>query len=114
MKPSSVPDNVAELLKTVLASPAAASTPALRQTVAERAADLSLERSELTAIPQDLEIYVGKVARSAHKVLDSDVEALRATGYSVDEVFEITVAAAIGAGLARMNVALAALEEEGR
>jgi hypothetical protein len=39
------------------------------------------------------------------------VDALRAAGYSVDDVFEMTVAAAVSAGVTRMEIALAALEE---
>jgi alkylhydroperoxidase family enzyme len=114
MASTSIPDSVAQLVHTVLNSPAAASSPAIRQAVADHAADLSLERPNLTPIPRNLETYVGKVARHAYKGLDREVEALRAAGYSVDEVFEVTISTAVGAALARMNVALAALEEKSR
>ncbi len=53
--------------------------------------------------------YLDKVARWAYKVTDDDVTALRAAGLSEDEIFELTVAAAIGAGVRRQEAALAAV-----
>lgn len=113
MKQPSISENVRRLVKTVLATQAATSPPALRQAVAARAAALSLNRPDPPPVPQNLEAYVGKVALHAYKVLDREVDALRADGYSVAEVFEITVSAAVGAALARMEVALQALEDAG-
>ncbi len=40
---------------------------------------------------------------------DADVEALKAAGLSEDEIFEATVAAAVGAGLARFEAGLRTL-----
>ena len=37
---------------------------------------------------------------------DEDVEALRAAGFSEDEIFEQTVSAAVSEGLARLDAAL--------
>jgi hypothetical protein len=51
-----------------------------------------------------------KVARHAYRITDEDVGALRSNGYSEDAIFEVTLAAAIGAGLARMERGLAALD----
>src|SRR5262245_59541920 len=45
--------------------------------------------------------YVDKVSRHAYLVTDEDVAALKAAGYSEDAIFEITVAAAVAAGLDR-------------
>lgn len=53
--------------------------------------------------------YLAKVRGRAHAVTDADVEALRAAGCSEDEIFEQTVAAAIGEGLRRLDAGLAAL-----
>lgn len=111
MTPIAVPVHVTRLLNTVRAGSSAISTPALRSAVVDHAAALSLEQPNPAPIPADLEPYVRTVACHAYKVLDREVEALRAAGYSVDEVFEITVSAAVGAAFARMEVALAALEE---
>jgi alkylhydroperoxidase family enzyme len=49
------------------------------------------------------------VAKHAYKVTDADVEALRHAGYSEDAIFEITLSAALGAGLARLERGIEAL-----
>jgi alkylhydroperoxidase family enzyme len=49
------------------------------------------------------------VARHAHRVTDADLQELRETGCSEDVLFEITVSAALGAGLGRLQRAYAAL-----
>jgi alkylhydroperoxidase family enzyme len=54
--------------------------------------------------------YVDKVRRHAYKVVDADIERLREAGYSEDEIFEATAAAAVGAGLMRLRAALRTLE----
>ena len=53
--------------------------------------------------------YLNKVNRYAYKVTDRDIEALKARGYSEEAIFELTVSAAVGAGLGRLNQGLAAL-----
>ena len=40
---------------------------------------------------------------------DGDVDGLRAAGYSEDEIFELTVAAAYGAARKRLDAGLAAM-----
>jgi alkylhydroperoxidase family enzyme len=52
--------------------------------------------------------YLEKVRQNAYAVTDSDVEALTAAGLSEDEIFEHTIAAAVGAGLVRLHAALEA------
>ena len=51
-----------------------------------------------------------KVARHAYRVTDEDINAVRATGLSEDQVFEIVVCAAIGQATRQYDVALAAIE----
>jgi alkylhydroperoxidase family enzyme len=60
-------------------------------------------------VPELLRAYVDKVHRHAYEVTDEDVEALEQAGYSQDQLFEITVSAAVGAGLSRLERGLAAL-----
>jgi alkylhydroperoxidase family enzyme len=60
-------------------------------------------------VPEELTRYVDKVAKHAYKVTDADVEALRHAGYSEDAIFEITLSAALGAGLARLERGIEAL-----
>jgi alkylhydroperoxidase family enzyme len=53
--------------------------------------------------------FLNKVRRHAYRVTDEDVEALKAAGHSEDEIFELTVAAAVAAGLERRAAALRVL-----
>jgi alkylhydroperoxidase family enzyme len=83
----------------------AAAIEALRAAVLEGAG--ALEPETRRAIfsgggPEALQPYLEKVRRHAYRVTDADVEALRA-GWSDDELFEATVAAALGQGLRRLG-----------
>jgi alkylhydroperoxidase family enzyme len=60
-------------------------------------------------VPQALAGYVDKVNRHAYKVTDEDVDQLRQAGYSEDQIFELTVAAAYGAARLRLGRALDAM-----
>lgn len=56
--------------------------------------------------------YVDKVRRHAYRVTDAEVAALQHAGHSDDVLFEITVAAAVGAALHRLDRGMAALRGE--
>ena len=60
-------------------------------------------------VPLDLAPYVEKVRLHAYKVTDADVADLKAKGLSEDEIFEITVATAFGAGMRRYEAGLRAM-----
>lgn len=87
--------------------------PALRRSVEERAAELggrpAVARDEL---PEALAPYVDTVAMRAHETTDEDIAALQRAGYSEDAIFEVTLSAALGAGLSRLARGLAALRGE--
>lgn len=100
---------VARLREAVLTGPGASSAE-LRRAVARRAGELAAGEPR-TPVPADAAAYVDKVALHAYKVVDADVEALRQAGYSEDEIFELTVAAALGAALERLDAGLRALRE---
>ena len=53
--------------------------------------------------PQAMAAYLWKVHERAYTVVDGDVEALEAAGFSEDEIFEQTVAAAVAEGLRRFD-----------
>jgi len=97
-------DPYAELVKllehTTLQGPATLS-PEVRQTAARAA----LEE------PDVVQRYVEKVAKHAYTVTDEDVQQLLKAGYSEDQIFELTVSVALGAGLTRLTKGLASLEE---
>jgi alkylhydroperoxidase family enzyme len=61
-------------------------------------------------VPPVAEDYVETVRRNAYRVTDAQVEALRDAGLSEDEVFELTVSAAVGAGLTRLDAGLRAMQ----
>ena len=87
-------------------------TPAaLRRQVLERAAQLGNRGA--SPLPGPVGTYVDKVALHAYKVTDADVAALKAAGHTDDAMFEVTVAAAVGAALARLERGLAALRARG-
>ena len=60
-------------------------------------------------LPPELVHYVDTVRRHAYKVTDEDVQALLDAGYSEDQVFELTVAAAYGAARDRLEAGLDAI-----
>ncbi len=53
--------------------------------------------------------YLTKVRERAYTVTDEDVQALKDAGHSEDEIFELTVSAAVAAGLERLDAGLGAL-----
>ncbi len=57
--------------------------------------------------------YVDKVRRHAYRVTDADVQNLLGAGYSQDQVFELTVAAAFGAARERLAAGLGAIGDGG-
>jgi alkylhydroperoxidase family enzyme len=99
------------LADAVLQTPGA-TDPALRAAVEAYAASLGGREGTVAELPEELRPYVEKVARHAYKVVDADVERLRAAGYSEDAIFELTLAAALGAMQARLEAGLAAAEAE--
>lgn len=53
--------------------------------------------------PEEMAGYLRKVHERAYTVTDGDVESLKQAGFSEDEIFEQTVAAAISEGLRRLD-----------
>lgn len=87
--------------------------PALRRAVAARAAGLWSAGESDVELPPGLREYVDKAVLGPYKVMDEDVERLRGGGYSEDQVFELSVAAAVGCGLEALRVGLGAVEGGG-
>ena len=67
---------------------------------------------ETGPIPEDLVPFVDKVIFESFKILDRDFEALNAAGYSDDEAIDITVAAAGGAAMGRLQIGLSAMGKQ--
>jgi hypothetical protein len=103
------------LVESILTTPGDTS-PALRQAIEARSARLG-GRSDPDppapgAVPEALRAYVDKVACQAYKIADRDLDELKEAGYSEDAILEITLSAALGAGMARLERGLAALRGE--
>ena len=97
------------LIDAVLSTPGE-TAPSLRRAVEGRAAELGGRSSgERNEVSPEMAAYVDKVALHAYETTDSDIEALQEAGYSEDAIFEITLSAALGAGIARLERGLAAL-----
>jgi len=61
-------------------------------------------------LSEPLGALIAKVAKHAYQVTDDDVAAVRASGLSEDQVFEIVVCAAIGQATRQHDTAMAALD----
>ncbi len=108
-KPTRHAEKIEHLVDSVLNGPGH-SDPQLRRAVEQRAAAHAGRLPENgVQLPPEIGIYVDKLALHAFKITDADVEALCETGYSEDEIFELTLSAALGAGLARLEFGMAAL-----
>jgi alkylhydroperoxidase family enzyme len=92
-----------EIARAILETPGDAGLELRRAVAAFAAGDDAQE------LPDDLRPYVEKVARNAYKVTDGDVDRLREAGYSEDAIFELTLAAALGAARRRLDAGLEAM-----
>ncbi len=100
---------VSDISKSVMAGPGETTT-ALRTAVTRYAETTTIEQSANTEeIPDALLPYLNKIIHHAYKTTDADFEHLKRQGYSEDELFELTISAAFGAGLARYQKGLSLL-----
>jgi alkylhydroperoxidase family enzyme len=56
--------------------------------------------------------YAAKVTDQSYRISDADFGALKAAGLTEDQIFEITVASALGAALRRLDAGMRALGGE--
>ena len=90
-------DVVADLRHAVLDAPAT-TDPALRAAAA--AGD---------PLPEPWQSYAATVRDASYRITDTDMDRLTAAGYSEDQIFEVTVAAAVGAALRSFDAGMSAL-----
>jgi hypothetical protein len=98
-------------LRAAVLGPAGVVDPSVRAAIEARAARLGGRpgAADQAAIPADMLPFVDLVAERAFDITDEDISALRRAGLGDDEIFEVTAAAALGAGAARLERGLAAL-----
>jgi hypothetical protein len=82
---------------------------AVTESPAQAPAKLRRDAVEHRTVSGPLAAYVDKVRRHAYRITDADVASLQRAGHSDDHLFEITVAAAVGAALYRLDRGMAAL-----
>jgi hypothetical protein len=97
-KPTDYPALRRATVDTVLRGPGETS-PELRQKIARGEA------------PTEMHALVEKIRHAPYSITDEDVAALTQRGRSEDELFEIIIAAAVGAAGERLDAALRALED---
>jgi hypothetical protein len=61
-------------------------------------------------LAEPLRTLIDKVAKHAYKVTDEDIAAVKASGLSEDQIFEIVVCGAVGQATRQYERALAALD----
>jgi hypothetical protein len=73
--------------------------------------DAALRQSAVTGegLSEPWLSYTLKIRDGASNVNDSDIENLRAAGHTEDEIFEMTIAAAVGASLHTLDAGLRAV-----
>ncbi len=62
-------------------------------------------------LSEPIQTLVGQVADRSYQVTDDDVAAVRAAGFSEDQIFELAVCAAVGQASRQYDNAMAALTE---
>lgn len=77
--------------------------------MAERIDELRRLAGSAGPPPELMQPYLEKVRTRAYAITDEDVDELRREGVTEDEIFEATVAVAIGEGLRRLDAALEVL-----
>jgi hypothetical protein len=107
---------MASLVSDVLSTPGDADASTRRAAFDAAAAVAQGEHASpaVDALPVDLRAFVDTVARHAYRVTDRMVDDLLATGHSEDELFEVILAAATGAGAARLEMGTRVVREAAR
>jgi hypothetical protein len=102
-------EKINHLVESVLNSPGHCE-PRLRREIEHRVAahtaGLAIDAGRL---PQEIANYVDKIALHAYKVTDKDVKALLDAGHTEDAIFELTLSAALSAGMTRLKSGMSAL-----
>ena len=89
-------------IASLLGAPGTAET-SLRQAAFDRV------RLDGGQVPEALRALVEKIADYPSSVSDEDFTRLREAGYSEDQIYEVVLAAAVGAGVRRLDAGLRAI-----
>ncbi len=64
-------------------------------------------------LPPGMAAYLQTVRAESYRITDADVAALRTSGHDEEEIFELTIAAALGAALRSLHNGLRVVEGPG-
>ena len=84
----------------------------LRKAIWKQAESLTQINNKVAIIPDHIRPYLEKVAFHADKITDDDIRQIKEAGYSEEEIFEMTLAATLGAAVGRVNQGIKAMKEE--
>ncbi len=104
-----LPRNIRRVLDAVF-GPTGQASQSLRKAVGERAAAHCGPTPGASALPEPLAAYVDKISLTPYKVVDRDIESLKASGLSEDEIYELTVATALGSARGRFERVLGLID----
>ena len=102
------PPNVGKTIQALLTH-SAVTSPEIRQSIFTRTIQLTEGVQPAEVIPDELISFVDKIIFEAYRITDEDVHLLKNSGYTEDQIFEITLCAALGAGVTRIEKGLSAL-----
>ena len=107
---NAIPDRVRTLIDKFLGDRGV--TPlAVRQSAFDRARALGSGAATQPPVADELVGWVDMIAVNPSRASDADVDELKDSGFSEDDIIEITEAAALGASLARLEVAYRIIDE---
>src|SRR5262245_33280258 len=93
-------EDIADLMRTIMTTPGT-TEPSARDAAARG-----------TSVPPLLQDYIVKVRSDSHRITDADISRLRGNGYSEDDIFEMTIAAAYGIAARGLEAALRAMKAD--
>jgi alkylhydroperoxidase family enzyme len=98
------PSLVEKVITSLLETPGETAIP-LRRAVFEQV------RTCRDGVPENVAALVEKIAGRPWTVTDDDILQVREAGYSEDQIYELVLAAAAGAGVRRLDAGLRAIKE---
>ncbi len=107
---AAVPVGLMNTVKHTLLTAEGELDPDLRAAAFAHAANAAGDPTAIVKpMPEPLASFVDKVTQRAYQIVDDDIEDLRRAGFSEDAILEAVLATAVGAGVSRVQIGMAAL-----
>lgn len=104
------PEHVQDVIDAVFTK-GVESSAELRHAVFAYATAAGCTTEPTAAVPAEWQPYLDKVIHHAYRITDRETADLQRQGHSEEAIVELTVLAALGAGVARLEQGLAALQK---